>query len=135
MSVILPKLDAMLICDSIITEAGTNKKSLIGVFDNIGTPTFPCKHHMLSVYVKFTDAQGKYDFKLDLIDLQTSKVIGEGIVQGLEVSDRLASSELAFNLLGLTFPNEGKYQFRIFANNQFFGSKTFNVISINKKIG
>jgi len=134
LNVVVPKLDAILVCDAIVNEAGTNKKTLIGIFENICTPTLPCKHYKLSVYVKFTDAQGKYDFKLDLINLQANTIIGEGIVKGFEVVDKLTSSELVFNLLGLIFPNEGKYQFRIFANNKFFGSKTLSVVAVNQKV-
>ena len=29
----VPKANAMLICDAVITDKGTNKKSLIGVFE------------------------------------------------------------------------------------------------------
>ncbi len=52
-----PKTNAMLICDYVITERGTNKNSLIGVFETIGAATFPCTHFAMSVYINFSDAQ------------------------------------------------------------------------------
>ncbi|MFH1317874.1 MAG: hypothetical protein ABIH71_02525, partial [Candidatus Omnitrophota bacterium] len=85
MSNIHPKLNAMLLCDSIITEIGTNKKSLIGIFENITANNFPCKHFKLSVYIKFTSAQGKYNFRLELVDLSSNKIIGKGIMPELNV--------------------------------------------------
>lgn len=128
MSNIIPKINAMLLCDSVITEIGTNKKSLIGIFENIYAPAFPCNHYHLSVYIKFTSAQGKYHFKLELVDISNDKIIGKGEIPGLNVSDKLGSYELAFNLMGLKFGHEGKYEFRIFADNKFLDSKIFNVV-------
>ncbi|MFH1505105.1 MAG: hypothetical protein ABIH08_06965 [Candidatus Omnitrophota bacterium] len=128
MSNIHPKLNAMLLCDSIITEAGTNKKSLIGIFENIATEKFPCKHFQLSVYIKFTSAQGKYTFRLELVNLANNAIIGKGEIPELNIPDKLGSYELAFNLLGLKFDQEGKYDFRIFADDKFFGNKAFSVV-------
>ena len=45
-----PHLNAMLICDTVITEVGTNKKSLIGLFENISASSFPA-YPSLSVFV------------------------------------------------------------------------------------
>jgi len=79
-----PKINAMLVCDYVITEQGTNKKSLIGVFENINAAQFPCIHHGLSVYIKMTDGQGTYRFRLELVDLKNDKMIGKGeILVGL----------------------------------------------------
>lgn len=128
MSDILPKINAMLLCDNIITEVGTNKKSLIGIFENIAASVFPCQHYKLSVYIKFTSAQGKYNFRLELVDASNNKIIETGEDLELNVSDKLGSYELTFNRMGLKFEQEGKYEFRIFADNRIFGSKTFSVI-------
>ncbi len=130
MNKIVPVPEAMLICDSIITEVGTGKKSLIGIFDNITTLKFPFRHYKLSVYVKFTNAEGKYNFNLELIDLENNAKIGEGTVPELNITDRLNSHELAFNLTALEFHHPGKYDFRISFDSRIFANKTFNVIQI-----
>ena len=123
-----PKVNAMLICDKTITEVGTNKKSLIGIFENINAYKFPCTHPFLSVYIKLTDANGKYKFSLELVDLENDKPIGRGeLPQILEIKDPLVTRDLVFNLASLKFPHSGTYEFRIFANNQICGQKTFLV--------
>lgn len=128
-----PAIEAMLLCDNVITEEGTRKKSLIGVFENISTFELPCSHYQLSVYVKFTDACGKYDFNLELVNLRKNKIIGKGrLPKPLNVPDKNRSYQLVFNLIGLVFPNEGKYEFRIFANDKYFGQKRFYVRKIEK---
>ena len=127
MSKVKPSKEAMLVCDSIITEVGTNKKSLIGIFEEITASKVPFKHDSLSVYVKFTGALGDYECKLELVDLKTGDVIGRGMTAPLKITDKLASYELVFNLKGLVFQSEGKYDFRIYGNQEMFGAKTFTV--------
>lgn len=118
----------MLVCDSIITEVHTNKKSLIGIFEEIATSQLPFRHGALSVYVKFTGALGEYQFKLELVGLNHGDLIGRGIIGPLSVTDKLASYELVFNLKGLEFKYAGKYEFRIYAGDEIFGIKSFAVL-------
>lgn len=128
----LPRLNAMLICDQVITEVGTNKKSLIGVFEIINVRDFPCMHPFLAVYVKLTDAKGEYKFKLELVDLKENLIIGRGeMIKPIKIEDPRKTYELVFNLNGLLFEHEGEYEFRLFANNKIFGQKTFLV----RKVG
>lgn len=131
--VAVPKANAMLICDYVITEHETGKKSLIGIFETINAGQFPVIHHAMSVYVKLTDANGSYRFQLDLVDLQNDQVLTKcEIPNELKISNPLKSSELVFNLHGLKFPHPGEYEFRIFANDRIFGQKGF-VVNENKK--
>lgn len=129
MSKVKPSKEAMLVCDQIITEAGTNKKTLVGIFEQIYTQKLPCTHPNLSVYIKFTAALGSYQFRLELVDLQTNSVIGKGELPAQNIEDKLASYELVFNLRNLKFMNRGKYEFRIFADDELFGTKTFHVLT------
>ena len=122
-----PHLNAMLICDTVITEVGTNKKSLIGLFENIAAASFPCTHSALSVFVKFTDALGIYKFTLEFVNLNTDVVVTKTEIPEINVTDKLASYELVFNLHGIVFTEPGKYSFRIFANGEFVGQKPFMV--------
>jgi uncharacterized protein YegP (UPF0339 family) len=127
-----PVVKAMLVCDNIIIEAVTNKESLIGIFEQINTPNFPVIHYLLGVYVKFTNAQGMYRFRLELRELETDKIIGFGETPEIECRDKLASIELPFKLGGLKFEHPGRYEFRLLANNAPCegGTKTFEVIKI-----
>lgn len=130
MAISKPKIKAMLICDYIITEQGTNKNSLIGVFENINSKRFPCTHPRLGVYINFTDAIGKYGFKIELIDIEVSKIIAMAEPPAIEYNDKLASNNLVFVFDGLKFEHSGKYEFRCFANGEICESKTFNLKQI-----
>jgi len=123
-----PKANAVLICDYVITEQGTNKKSLIGIFENINVKRFPCVHHSLSVYIKMTEGQGNYRFRLELVDLQDNQTVGGGeLPNEINMPSPLRAHELVFNLKGLKFAHAGEYEFRIFSNDKIFGQKSFVV--------
>jgi len=123
-----PVVNAMLICDKVLVEAGTSKKSLIGIFENIKAYKFPCGHPFLAVYIKLTDANGMYKFRLELGSLETGAIVGKAeMPKEINITNPLMTHELVFNLAGLRFEAPGKYEFRIFANGEVFGQKTFQV--------
>ena len=62
-----PILLALVLCDGTIREAGTNKLSLIGTFNGVFAPNFPCTHPSLSVYVALTDGRGKVPCSLKMV--------------------------------------------------------------------
>ena len=121
-----PVLKAMLICDQVIRDGETNKASLIGLFDNILAHTFPTTHPMLTVYARIADAEGEYNFKLELINLENNQKVGEETVTS-EVGDRMIMQDLVFRVHGLRFESPGNYEFRLFADSQFVGHHSFQV--------
>ena len=51
---------ALLVCDNIIQDKQTNKRSLIGLFDRLYTKNLPCVHPSLSIFVSLTSGKGNY---------------------------------------------------------------------------
>ncbi len=82
----IPSVVAMLVCDQIIAEQGTNKKSLIGVFANFYSLQFPVAISRLAIYVKLADASGNYLFKLRLVKLKDESLVAEIGLQA-QISD------------------------------------------------
>ena len=122
-----PDLNAMLICDTVITDRNTGKNSVIGIFDRIWASSFPVTHPSLTVYARIIDAQGQYVFKLELVDLTNNQTSGGGTVPPIEVPDRMIPADLVFKLQGLTFPADGRYEFRLYADDNFVGVHSFQV--------
>jgi hypothetical protein len=122
-----PSLNAMLLCDLTIREHGTGKISLIGVFENISATTFPVVHRALSVYAKLADAEGEYAIKLELVRLDDSRVVAQGLLRAT-FADRMTPGELIFNLENLGFERAGRYEFRLYAEDRFVAGKTFTVV-------
>ena len=127
-----PSCLAMLVADTAIREQGTGKVSLIGIFDHIRAVGFPVSHGQLVVYARITDAEGHYEFRLQLVRLDDDLAIGEGVVQA-EVSDRLAARAVIFDLRGLRFECSGRYEFRLQANGRYVGGCPFAVVQMQEE--
>jgi hypothetical protein len=126
-----PSLTALLVCDMVIDDKATNKKSLIGTFTHIWTQGFPCVHQKMGVYFCMTDAEGPYDVVLRLVHAESENVMAEA---GLSVTipDRLSINDFGINIPVVQFPTPGRYEFQLYANKQFLGRKEFLVTSMER---
>ena len=122
-----PEVKAFLLCDYVLHEAGTNKKSLIGIFEQVNSPRFPFRHGKMSVYANLADAHGSYELTLRLVRLRDGKILLEAKGMRVTVGDPLQVSELGVNLEGIVFEEAGKYEFAVYGNDQFLKSKPFLV--------
>lgn len=129
---IKPSIHAFLVCDTIIIDSLTGKKSIIGAFTHLWAKTFPCQHPQVGVYFSLTDAEGQYSFEIQLVYLNKDQVIGKGSLPPIDIHDRLASHDFGVNIPYLVFPGPGKYEFRLFANGNFITQKDFLVIQQEK---
>ncbi len=122
-----PVVKAFLVCDYVIHEQETNKKSCIGIFHHIGARRFPCRHGQLAIYANITDAVGRYVFRLSLVHLKDGREIGSGSTPPLELPDPLQTAELAFRLQNIVFPEPGEYEFRLSCNDELIAQKKVSV--------
>jgi hypothetical protein len=105
----LPMSAMLLVCDQIITDAETGKKSLIGLFSNITASSLPFRRS-LSAFVILGNGQGQGEFEF----VGTHEPSGQPLFR---IQDRLTFRtptevfELAFNLNDLTFEHPGPYSF------------------------
>jgi hypothetical protein len=123
-----PSLQAFLVCDQVIEDKANGKKSIIGTFTHIFSESFPCLHPQLGVYFCITDAEGAYDFTLELIYLDADQLIGKGVVPGIKINNRLDIVDFGLMLPQIVFQGPGRYEFRLSANGKFIGLKDFNLI-------
>ena len=122
-----PAANAMLICDATFQDEASGKTSLIGVFETVSAFQFPARHGRLSVYAKLTDAQGEYRLRLELVRLEDLRVVGQGQF-GATFADRMTPVELSFQVWDTFFEAPGRYEFRLYANDRWVGSKSLNVV-------
>ncbi|MHC4955975.1 MAG: DUF6941 family protein [Planctomycetota bacterium] len=121
-----PSVKAVLVCDQIIHEFRTNKKSVIGIFEEIHLRKFPAQYPRIAVYVNLTDAHGEYVLEMRLLN-EKREEFGRGQTPSVKIEDPLATCEFALQIQNLVFPKPGKYEFQIFANGDFIATKTFRV--------
>ena len=122
----VPTVLAMLVCDQVIAEQGSGKKSLIGIFDNINSPMFPTQTR-LAVYIKLADAQGDYKFRIRLVKLKDETVVAD-LNADAKITDRTTPTELAINMIGIILPESGKYEFQLWGNETYLHRITLNAL-------
>lgn len=124
----VPSVLAMLLCDQIIIDALTQKKSLIGIFDKLNVLSFPAGLNC-AVYAKLADAEGNYRFKIRVVHLKDERLMGEVTADGL-VKTMLESADVAVYLNGFVVPEPGKYEFQLFANEMYLSRTTLDAVQL-----
>ena len=118
----------MVICDSVITDEVTHKKSLIGIFNSLFAKEFPVHHPMLSIYVTVTDGRGKMPCLLRMIYLEDDKELF--CLKGqIEMTDPMATAELVYTVTRVLFEKPGSYAIEFLIDNVLIGTKTIKVTS------
>jgi uncharacterized protein DUF6941 len=108
-----PLVKSFLIADQVFRQEGNNKWCIVGIFDTIAAAGFPTAHPSLGLYLQLSDAEGRYDLRLELQDSSSRCLAVLGSVQ-LEVGNRLANVELGFQGYNLVIPSAGNYFLNLF---------------------
>ncbi len=114
-----PLLIATIVCDAVAVDRASGKHSLIGIFSVLISAAFPTQRPM-SLYVKVTDAQGRYPWHVDFTQLNNDVVLAKAEGE-FNATDRKGYVEFSLDFPPLTFPEPGRYQFRIFASEMYLG--------------
>jgi hypothetical protein len=117
---------AIVVCDQIIEDKHTSKKSLIGIFNNIASQQFPCRHPQVCVFISLTEGRGQYSARLRIANEETDAVVADVSGQ-LQFPDVHAVVELVFNLVGLVFPNPGLYAIEFYCDDTLVLERRFHV--------
>ncbi len=125
-----PSVQAFLVCDSVIEDSLTRKKSLIGIFTHLQAASFPFQHHQVGLYFCMTDAEGTYHFEIDLMYVNTDQLVCRASLPDIVIGDRLQIADFGINIPALLFPSPGRYEFRLRVNNRVIAQKDFNVIQL-----
>ena len=115
-----------MICDTAAVDPATGKKSLIGIFDNVHATQFPTERPM-SLYFKVADAEGFYRFEVRYVRSDTGDILA-GADGELIANDRLSATDMYLQFPPLTMPEEGRYEFQIWANSMFLGSTSMRAV-------
>ena len=114
------------VCDEIIRDEISKKISLIGLFSQIQTATFPAHHPSLHVYVSLTDGHGNYAGELRFVSEEDNSIIAS--MKGkVPFQNPLQTVELNFAINNLKFEKPGKYRVEFFCDDEPVGSRQFIV--------
>ena len=121
---------AMLICDTVIEDKQTGKKTIVGIFNNINALNVPILHPSFNVYVALTEGNGNYDCKLKCT--KDEKPI-------LEIDGTIAFKSphqivgLNYTLRNIPFPEYGEYRLEFLCDNILITARKFRISEIPKQ--
>ena len=126
-----PVCVAVVICDQVIEDSVTKKKSLIGLFTHLQALNFPFQHQQMGLYFCLTDAEGLYRFDIDLMYLNSEQLVCRATLPNIMIGDRLQISDFGINMPSLIFPAPGRYEFRLRMEGHLIAQKDFNVMQLS----
>ena len=129
--IVKPSIQAFLVSDQVIEDSVTRKKSLIGLFTHLQAVSFPFQHQQMGLYFCLTDAEGAYQFDIELIYLNTEQLVCRATLPRIVIGDRLQISDFGINIPSLIFPAPGRYEFRLRMEGHLIAQKDFNVMLLS----
>jgi len=129
-----PTLVSLLVCDQVIDDKMTNKKSAIGIFNVILVPQVPAQIHQLAILASVTEIVGRQEMELRLLRDSDNEVLfsGKGTV---EAPNPLAIVDMLFALHGVRIPEAGQHAFELLAGGALLGRRRFQVLVRKKGAG
>ena len=123
-----PRALAMIICDDVIEDRRTHKKSLIGIFNQIVASNFPAIHPKMHIFFSLTNGRGKCKAVLQHTSLSDLEVLKE--IQGeIHFLDPNMNLEYTFELLNVSFPRQGRYSFQLLLDGKLVMERVFEVLA------
>jgi len=113
-----PITQTFLLCDQVITDEATKKKTLVGVFDRIWVSQFPAKHSPAALYIRLFDAQGDCDIRVDYVKADDQRMLGN-VTGKMQSVKRHTTVEFAIALPPIDIPSPGEYEFRLWINDHY----------------
>lgn len=121
---------ALILCDQIITDVGTYKKSLIGAFNSVMAEHLPVVFPRMAVYAALTNGQGETTAALRCVAMETH----DGTDRTLwEVAAPICFNnpnqvvEICFDLNRITFELPGLHSLELYCMDDLLMERRFNV--------
>ncbi|MBI1842162.1 MAG: hypothetical protein HYR88_15100 [Verrucomicrobia bacterium] len=118
---------ALIICDHIITELGTNKKTLVGTFNNINGGALPVIQGMMSLFASLTNGQGRTKLLFRCTSVASGRTCFEFEERDVEFLHPNQVVEVVYNLKNLVFENPGVHCIELLVDGSHLMETRFNV--------
>ena len=130
-----PVLLSAIVCDRVIFDRLTGMPSIIGVLQTISAVKYPARHARLAFFCELTNAHGRENITVKLVDVQKDdQIMLEQTVQSEFVDVRQVGG-LGFGFEGIVFPHPGEYRFQIYAGTILLGERRIICRQIQQERG
>ncbi len=123
----VPTMVSFLLCDQVIDDKLSNKKSAIGIFNTILVPKMPTSIHQMAILASLTEIVGRVELEIRLVRDSDNVVLfsGKGAV---EAPNPLAVVDLLFAMQGIRIPEAGPYAFELLSAGEILGRRRFQMV-------
>lgn len=126
-SVATPTLVSLLVCDQVIDDKLTNKKSAIGLFNTVLVRSVPTRLHQLAVMATLTEITGRTPVQLRLMRDEDNSVLMQ--TKGhVDAPNPLVMVDLVFAMQGVPVAKAGQYAFELLSRGELLGRRRFQVV-------
>lgn len=112
---------AFIACDTIITDAQTGKKSLIGIFNSAGAARFPHILPQFFIFASMTNGNGDTEVRVQLSAADNSEIFN--LKGRIPFKTPLDCPEMIFGIQNLVIKAPGTYELRLLANDVLVASR------------
>ena len=123
----VPTLVSLLVCDQVIDDRLTNKKSAIGLFNTVVVPAFPTRIQQMAVMATLTEIGGRTPLQLRLMRDEDNHVLMK-TTGHVEAPDPLSMVDLVFAMQGVPIEKPGQYAFELLSGPELLGRRRFHVV-------
>ena len=120
---------SLVVCDTVIEDRQTGKRSLIGLFDRLHAPSFPCMHPALSVLVTLTNVGGELPCEIACRHSESGETAfaAKGKVN---FQDPNRVVEMVFSFNGVRFPKPGRYDLQVLVDEMLIMTRPLWVVPL-----
>jgi len=126
----IPTLLAFIVCDTVIQDAATQKRTLVGVFDRVNSPAVPFVLNSVGLYAKMVEGSGAYKLRVRLVNLTKDESPVLEINADANWINADEPMELGFNFAGVPIIEFGTYEFQLFASDVYLGRALLSVSKV-----
>lgn len=128
---IKPSLNFTVICDDARQEVG-GKISLMGLFENIYSTSFPASHPRLAIMNEWSDGKGEFEIKLQILSPDRRAVIREVFSKLILKNVNVRHRDISIHL-NIDFKSPGTYWIENFLDGERMNSFPLNVLQVKEQ--
>ena len=120
---------ALIVCDQIIQDSPSGKRSLVGIFNSLKAADFPATTKHLSIYASLTNINGNVPMELRCLnETHDEPIIAVPFNGSIDNPNNVL--DVAFDFDEFSFPKPGLYCFEIRADEEIILSSRLNVLHV-----
>ena len=117
----VPSLISLLLCDQVIVDSRTGKKSIIGLFKSINLAEVPFAFGGFTLFARLADVDGSYTFQVNVVDLSQDKTLASVKTSEANAPEAARYIDLLLTIPPVPFERPAVHEFQLFANDVYLG--------------